>query len=779
MRRAAVAAIVVWLLFVGACAWVIARSTISTDLQAFLPEAPSPAQQILVDQLRDGIVSRIILVALEGADQDALARLSGEFARRLRGDSAFDHVNNGSENVLQADSAFLIEHRYLLSPAVNAGHFSEPELRKSLELQLQRLASPLGALTGRLLGRDPTGEFVTIVDRLESRLQPLSYDGVWFSVDGSRALLIAQTSSPGYDIDAQEAALARIGSAFEAATTDLDILDASLVTVGPGVFAVQTRDAIKSDAIRVTTLAALAIAALLLFVLRSLRSLVLITVPVISGGLAGIAAVALAFGTVHGITIGFGATLIGESVDYAIHLLVSSVPGTPRETTMARIWPTLRLGVLTSVVGSSALLLSGFPGLAQLGLFSIAGLVVALAVTRWIVPQMMPSGFSVDLVRAWGPQLSQLVQRAHKVRIASAIVIVACAGWLLTVGGTLWDDNLESLSPIAQQDKVLDGELRRELGVPDVRQLIVVRGVDQEATLQVAESVGRVLDAEARQGMLAGYESPALYLPSQATQRARQEAIPDEPVLRRALSRAAEGLPFRGGIFEDFIEQTQRAKNGNLLSRADLQATALASQVDSLLVNRRGAWYAMLPLVDVADSVALQAALSNFDPQRVMWVDMKTETDALYRGYRIQVLTYAIIGTVAIIMLLLAALRSIRRCLQVIMPIAAAVIVTITILAAAGVQLTIFHLVAMLLVAGVGSNYTLFFDRAVQQASARERTFIALATCNLSTVLGFALIGFASTPVLTAIGTTVSMGAALSLFFGAVFMRREPGVAAE
>jgi predicted exporter len=38
----------------------------------------------------------------------------------------------------------------------------------------------------------------------------------------------------------------------------------------------------------------------------------------------GVAAVALGFGAVHGITLGFGITLIGESVDYSIYFFVSS-----------------------------------------------------------------------------------------------------------------------------------------------------------------------------------------------------------------------------------------------------------------------------------------------------------------------------------------------------------------------------------------------------------------------------------------------------------------------
>ena len=56
-------------------------------------------------------------------------------------------------------------------------------------------------------------------------------------------------------------------------------------------------------------------------------------------------------------------------------------------------WPTIRLGMLTSVVGFVTLLFSRFPGLAQLGLYSVSGLVVAAGVTRFVLPTLLPGDF--------------------------------------------------------------------------------------------------------------------------------------------------------------------------------------------------------------------------------------------------------------------------------------------------------------------------------------------------------------------------------------------------
>ncbi|UCH47347.1 MAG: MMPL family transporter [Betaproteobacteria bacterium] len=770
MNRVALATLAAWLALVSASVAIVARSGLSTDLQAFLPGAPTPAQQVLVDQLRDGLVSRLILVAIAGDEPGVLADLSKDLARRLAEAPEFAAVNNGSDDEWQAHRDFLVEHRYLLSSEVVDGHFSADNLRRALHRQLRLLSSSIGALTAPLVSNDPTGEFLSIIEKLETKKRPDMRHGVWFDAAGTRALLVAQTVSPGFDIDAQQAAVERIVSAFHDAQAAAGETLAELIVVGPGVFATQIRDAIKADAIRVTSAAALTIAALLLFVMRSLRALALILVPVSSGALVGIAAVALAFGQVHGITIGFGATLIGESVDYAIHLLAGSSRGQRPQETIARIWPTLRLGVMTSVVGTAALLFSGFPGLVQLAVFSICGLAVALVVTRWVVPLLMPRDFSVRGTQRWEQLLRRIVHGLPKARIPLLIVVLVCAAWLLIKGGALWNDDFESLSPVSDAAKALDRNIRAELGAPDVRQLIVVRGVDQEATLQIAEAVGRALDALSDHGVLAGYESPALYLPSKATQRARQEAIPQQEQLRANLSKAASGLPFKAGVFEEFIVQVQSAKKAQPLERRDLESTPLAARVDTLLVRQRGAWHAMLPLLDVTQPDTLAAALTGFDPQQVMLLDLKAETDALYSGYRVQILTFAVIGAVAIVMLLLAALRSVRRCMAVVAPVMAAVVVSVAVLVAIGIELNMFHLVAMLLVIGVGTNYTLFFDRALRYQHQRGRIYVSLATCNLSTVLGFGVIALASTPVLSAIGMTVAIGAALSLLFGAAWM---------
>ncbi len=767
-------AIGAWLSFVAACIFVVARAQFSTDLAAFLPRAPTAAQQILVDELRDGVVSRLILIGIEGAPQDRLAAVSRELAARLEHDARFAYLANGAQDRLRADGEFLLRNRYLLSSAVAPERFSVAGLRAALGRQLDLLGSPVSVLVGPLLPRDPTGEVLHLLEQLREQGGPEKRGDVWFSRDGSRALLVAQTRAPGFDLDAQEQAQAAIRAAFEPAAREQRADGARLLLSGPGVFAVSSRAGIKRDALHFSLIATILVSVVLLIAYRSVRVLGLTLVPVASGVLAGIAAVSLGFGSVHGITLGFGATLIGEAVDYAIYLFTNASAASPPQATIKRIWPTLRLGVLTSVLGCAALLFSGFPGLAQLGLFTIAGLVTAAAVTRWVLPELVPHGYSVKSVDTLAPVLLRLIAHGRALRVPLVASVLVLAVWLALQGATPWNDELSGLSPVSSSDQSMDETLRKDLGAPDVRQLVVVTGDSEQAALETAERVGVVLAGLQSSGVLAGYDSPARYLPSVAAQHARQRAIPDAGKLRRNLAEAAAGLPFRAGTFAPFVEEAQTAKRQPALTRADLHGTALALKLEALLAQRRAQWFAMLPLRGVADARALEQEIARLGPQGVVLLDLKRESDALYQGYRARVLKFALFGAAAIGLLLAAALRSPRRAWEVLAPLAAAVIVTVAILIAAGKRLNIFHVVALLLVIGVGSNYSLFFERHNMANSSPERTVISLLFCNLSTVIGFGVIGFASTPVLSAIGSTVAIGAFLSLAFAAILTARLP-----
>src|SRR5271156_6698951 len=120
MNRQRIGVGALWLCCIALASLIVARAHYITDLSAFLPAKPTPAQRLLVDQLRDGPASRLILIAIERGDAGARALVSGLTANLLRSDPQFSEVNNGELVSAQRDRDFLLQHRYLLSDEVTA-----------------------------------------------------------------------------------------------------------------------------------------------------------------------------------------------------------------------------------------------------------------------------------------------------------------------------------------------------------------------------------------------------------------------------------------------------------------------------------------------------------------------------------------------------------------------------------------------------------------------------------------------------------------------------------
>lgn len=782
MSRQGRLTLLVWLGLIAIAAWQAARTPIRTDLSVFLPRAPAIEQQILIEQLRAGALARLVLVGIEGGTAEERAEASSALAATLRADAQFTQVANGDGQSLQADRAFVFRQRYLLSPTVDAARFSVEGLRAAISETIEAVASPAGMLAASLLPRDPTGETLQLIDSLAGPVTPRREAGVWAAHDGARALLMVALRAPLIDSDAQQHALATLDQKFSA----LNLPQLRLLKTGPAVFAAESRERIITEAAALSTLSTVLVIALLWFAYRSVPTLLLGLVPVACGVLAGFAVVGAGFGYVHGVTLAFGVTMIGEAVDYAVYLFVQAEGGhDPLNSTswQQRLWPTLRLGMATSIAGFGVLLLSGFPGLAQPGLFAIAGLIAAALATRYGLPLLVPHGFKLRDLSAIGMRLEAVVERLARGRRWIWLPCLAAAAIIGFNADRLWQRELTALSPVPLEARQLDARLRADLGAPDVRYIVAVPASDREGALRGAEATAARLAPLVQQGLLSHFDTPTRWLPSEATQRARREALPPAAELQSRLQQALQGLPLRPEKLQGFVEDVERARQAPLLSADSLAGTSLGLGLQSLLVEREApaagepAWLALLPLHGLdgaAEVAALRAALASADRsgQTPLLLDMKSATDTMYADYLREAAWLSGGAGLAIVLLLASSLRSLPRLARVVLPLAAAVLCVVGGLVAAGVSLTLLHLVGLLLVVAVGSNYSLLFDRRsrLEPSASRveaTRMLVSVALAMATTILTFGVLAFSSVPVLGMIGSTVAPGVVLAFIFSA------------
>ncbi len=803
-------ALALWLLCVIACGVVAARTTFVADLSAFLPSAPTPEQAVLLDQLRTGVASKLVLIGIEGGSAATRGEASMKLARALRSSGLFDAVHNGDNTGFEATGRFLFEHRYVLSPAVDAERFTAAGLRAAIDDTTALLGTPAGVAIKPLIWRDPTGETVRMAEAMLPAQSPRSEAGVWVSRTAARAVLVATTHAEGSDLDAQERALQQVRTSFNAVagrgsqpgtgtgtgtgtgaapSAEGDAL--TMVVSGTPTFAVASRTQIKAEVERLALFGGVAIVVLMLAAFGgSLRTLAIASLPVASGVLAGIALVSLAFGNVHGITLGFGTTLIGEAVDYAVYYLIQArprhgaAPGSGAKAWATENWPTVRLGLWTSLCGFAALLFSGFPGLAQLGLFSMAGLTAAALTTRCVFPTLAPDGApGTGLRQRLGRAVSALTQALPRLRWPLAAVAVAAA-LACALLPSAWRGNLSSLSPMSERTMAIDAALRGDIGATDGGTLVAVSAPSEAAVLAAAEAAGQRLDGLVASGALLGYESPARLLPSPALQAQRRAALPDAATLTSRLAEATADGPLPASRLAPFIADVQAARQLPLLDRAALQGTPLASALDAQLVpgSTSRPWRALLSLQTGAqgiDTATLRTALAGLPGAQV--VNIKNELDALYARYLNEAQWQALLGALAVCALLAWHLRSAARLWRIVQPVAAAVLIVLAGLTASGAGLGILHLVGLLLTVAIGSNYALFFDklREAQQALAPSQalaldadTLASLALANLTAVVSFGLLAASSIPALFAIGQVVAPGILLCLVLSAAFIGR-------
>lgn len=741
--------------------------SIESDFSVFLPRGLTDSQRLVAAQLQHGATSRLLLIAIDNDTAPALADISRALATKLDPDPAFTYINNGSSAFAQRELEAIEHHRYVLSDKVTAGAFAADGLHASLLERLERLSGSAGMLEKSLLADDPTGETLNVLRRVAPATQPRRIDDVWFDPSGTRALLIAQTRAAGSDLAGQADALARLEDAF---TVVRGTGTAQMRYSGPGAMAVESKTLIAADVRRLSLLSTALILAILVWVYRSLPVVLLCALPALCGLLLGVVAVNLWFGSVHAIALGFGATLLGEAVDYPSYLLTQVRDDETIATTLGRMLPTLVLAVATTACGSLPMVMANFPGLAQLGLLTLVGVVTAGIVTVTVLPYLIPSSWRPPVPTADSMPARSFPAFGSLRGNALALLALIAAALLFASPHRWWDDDLANMNPLPAESKALDRRLREALGAPDGGSVLVLSGASQENVLRSAENLRTALEQWRTLGDIRGFELVSDYLPSVATQASRRAALPAPERLRQDLGTALQGLPFRPATFDPFLRAVDEARQAPPLTPEGLQGTALGLKVGALLNNDADRWYVVVPLTGVKSPTSLSASVAQSGVAGLQLIELRAEAASLLASYRRQTLIYMLVGIVAIFAVLVRGLGGWRRASWILLPVACSLLLTAATLVAAGEALTIFHLVALLLTLGIGINYALFLNKAIQLREARRRTLRTLAVVAGTTLSAFGALALSRTTVLQAIGITVCVGVCFSLLVSALLL---------
>lgn len=755
MRRTAA---LIWLALVClsagyVCYQAVNGITLRTDLTALLPrDERDPVLQKVNDAVSSALSRRAVF--LIGHTERAKARAGAASISKVLAASGAFAIEQGSLDAerLKRVGALYWPHRdALLSDAdratLQAGHGEAVAARA-----LAQAYGFVGLSDSRLLTEDPFLLFPAFMARLPFPMSRLSVDDGMLTAQSQGKTWILVTglvSGDPYDLAVQEAAVRAHDSAVAGAQAQTPGLEAK--HLGAVFFAFQAARSSLHESRALAFAATAGTILLVICVFHRLSVLWLNLLAVGTGLLVGLAASLATFGEIHVASLLFGTSLIGIAVDYALQYSVGffDADALGPERRLSHVLSGISLGLLCTLIGYIALMLAPFPGLRQIAVFSAIGLGAAFAsVVLWFplldrTPTLHHGrpvlGAMAALWRIWETRTGRRV-------VAAILVVLAVAGTVGLMRLRANDDvrSMQSLSkPLLREQE----EVRDVIGATVSPQFILVRADGDDAALRTEEALAARLAPLVAEGALSGFQTPAAFIPSAERQTENRRLIRDQlktPFLDR--QRTALGLAPAAprGQRDDTTALT-------LNDAASSGAIPFLSQ----LIIAPGIHVVMLE--GLTDADAVRSAVSSLPGVRL--VDPTGDFSALLSKYRRQAL-WQLALTAALVAPVLLWRYGWRRGVLVLVPSAAAVVLTPALLALAGQAMTFFHAMALILVLAIGVDYAVFC--AESSRPRRPLTMLAILLAAVSTMLSFGLLAFSRAHAVHAFGLTMLIGITLA-----------------
>jgi len=245
----------------------------------------------------------------------------------------------------------------------------------------------------------------------------------------------------------------------------------------------------------------------------------------------------------------------------------------------------------------------------------------------------------------------------------------------------------------------------------------------------------------------------------------RTTALENRSLLIRALTDSAKNSLIDLGFDPSVIVQLDSAvRNSQLVNLEQFFDSPVSKPWRSLIIPQKKGVASIILLKDVRNSKVMSQAVSSDNSQ---YVDRVEEISTVLGKYRYK--STQLLGIAYCIILVLMIIRyGIRKGIRVCLAPILAGSAVIGALSLAGESITFMHIMALLLVLGIGIDYTIFF---AESSDHDNQTTIAVILSALSTIFAFGVLFVSTTPALRAIGLVITPGIALSVLLAMLFKK--------
>ncbi|NKF49962.1 MMPL family transporter [Shewanella sp. WXL01] len=535
---------------------------------------------------------------------------------------------------------------------------------------------------------------------------------------------------------------------------------------GVAFYVVEAASSAKSEVSIIGGGSLLGVILLILLVFKSVRPLLMCLTSISIGVISAAGITVLLFGEIHSFTLVIGASLIGVSVDYAFHYLSCRACSSHWHSVKAaaHLRPVLLLGLISSVLAYSALLWANFPGLNQVAVFSSAGLIASLITVLILYPQLSQASAKHKPIKLANGLLN-LVQGYQQSKVAWAVITLMTLGSVVGISKLNFDDDIRLLQSAPQWLKQQEQQIAELTGVSQSQQWLVLNGESQAQLRQAEQTLAPKLNALKQQGIISDFSGVYQLLPGEAELKHNHQLI--DKLYREQASALTAQIGLQPNAYAPY-----QALDWHALAELAPHTPYLWGE----LANGRA--YSVITLSGVTDvaplvkltTLANKASLANRDSIRsgsaltLAYVSRADEISALLGDYR-KFTLYMLAIAYGLVLLLLTMRYSFKDAICVL---AAPLLAGIFALALPGLfsmPANLFNVVALLLIFGIGIDYSLFLRFHLNQAHAT----LAVLLAGITTLLSFGLMGLSSNHAIASFGLTIAGGILASWVLAPVF----------
>ncbi|MDX7987015.1 hypothetical protein FE392_06670 [Xenorhabdus sp. 12] len=721
---------------------LLPQSRLSTSVLALLPaQSAGDMPPALQNEFMHRLDSQVVWMVSPGKTEDSapaqywqehLQKMA--FLTNIKGPMTADQQ--------QAWGRFYYRHRNAMLDPATRDRLKDGGNQQANWI-LSQVYSAFSGVSGQELNNDP----LMLVRGSQLALQQTSsqlrlHNGWLIAKDNAGRnwyLLHGELKSSSFDMQQGHYAVTELNKLQQSLKKQFP--DANVISRGTLFYSDYATQQAKHDISTLGSATVFGVLLLIYGVFRSLKPLFLCVLSISIGALAGTVATLSLFGELHFMTLVMSISIIGISADYAIYYLtermVHGQEATPWQS-MRKVLPALLMALATTVIAYLVMMFAPFPGLRQLAVFAAAGLTAScLTVVCWY-PRLArnlpvrPIPAMITLMR-WLALWRR--NRMFYIGFPSALAIFAILGiFRLQI-----NDDISQLQTLPQEIHQQEKTIAALTGQRSDQKWFVIYGDTAEQTLQRLESFIPKLDAEKQQGNISHYQR--FPLSSQAQQQR------DFELIKSAAPNIMEKLTEAGLITKQPDMHPMTVTPGDWLHSVVSEGWRLM-----WITLPNGQSGVLLPVNGVKNSVLLRQLAE--DQTGVSWVDRKLAFDEMFQFYR-TMLGWLLAGSIILIAISYLVRLGLRRGAISILPSLLSIGCGLAVLGFSGHSLNLFSILALVLVLGIGINYTLFFSNP-RGTTLTSLLAISVAMCTSLLTLGMLI--FSTTQAISSFGIVLCSG---------------------